>query len=50
MIKSKTGNVDKPIYTARSLEEEIKMRIASDIEKEHFDFLSDIAANLKTLK
>jgi|TARA_R110002020_G_scaffold85537_5_gene211049 hypothetical protein len=50
MIKSKTGNVDKPIYTARSLEEEIKMRIASDIEKEHFDFLSDIAANIKALK
>ena len=45
MIKSKTGNVDKSIYSTPSLKEQIMM--ATDLEKERFDFLSDIAGSIK---
>ncbi len=44
----KNNNIEKSIYTKPSLKEEI--RIAADIEKEKFDFLSDIAGSIKALK
>ncbi len=42
------NNTDKPIYAAPSLEQSIQM--SADLEKERFDFLSDIAGRIKELK
>ena len=42
------NNTDKPIYAAPSLEQSIQMSV--DLEKERFDFLSDIAGRIKELK
>jgi hypothetical protein len=42
---SKNNNVDKSIYSAASLDKQI-----ADVQKERFDFLSDVAGQIKELK
>ena len=44
----KNNNIEKSIYTMPSLKEEI--RIAADMDKIKYDFLSDIAGSIKALK
>lgn len=45
MNVSKNNNVDKSIYSAAPLDKQI-----ADVQKERFDFLSDIAGRIQELK